>query len=31
LLVAQAKDERLTLLTRDSAILELELDEVEKA
>jgi PIN domain nuclease of toxin-antitoxin system len=30
LLIAQAQDERLTLLTRDAAILELELDGVER-
>ena len=30
LLIAQAQDERLTLLTRDAAILELGLDEVVK-
>ena len=30
LLIAQAQDERLTLLTRDAAILELELDGVVK-
>ena len=31
LLIAQARDERLTLLTRDAAILALGLDEVVKA